>query len=66
MNPEVSVSDGLRSELAKCKPGETKSLSIQVSMAQDGKVTLNAGEAYRAPKPKSSRPAAVEDALKSY
>lgn len=42
MDSDVTLTDGLKSVLSKCKPGDSKTISVGVSMGKDGKVTLDA------------------------
>jgi len=78
MNSDVTIAEGLKSALAKCKPGQTKTIEVTVSMDKDGKATLNADKSYGeeaaeakpaaaavAVKKKSSRPKPVMDAIAS-
>jgi hypothetical protein len=72
MNTDVTISDDLKAMLAKCKPGQSKPISVTAAMDKDGKVTLSSAETSEeyteekpAPKKKagSSRPKPVMAAL---
>jgi hypothetical protein len=75
MNSDVAISDDLKSAMAKCKPGQSKTMEISVSMAKDGKITLGAtkesSEAYEkeeapaAPKKPAKRSKPVMAAIES-
>lgn len=66
--PEVSVSDELKSMCAKCKPGQSKTMEVNVMMDKSGKVTLSPhGDSYETEKPaKGNRPKVVDSVLKAY
>ena len=72
MNSDVTISDDLKAVLAKCKPGQTKQVSINAAMGENGEITLSAAETAEeyteekpapAPKKKTSRPKPVMAAL---
>lgn len=39
--PNIVVDDALKSQLAQCAPGQTKSYSVSATMGSDGTVTLS-------------------------
>lgn len=71
MNSDVTISDDLKVLFAKCKPGQTKPMTVNATMGEDGKMTLSSGESAEeyaeekpAPKKKASnRPKPVMAAL---
>ncbi len=70
MTDEVMVSPELKAMLAKCEPGQSKTMSVMASMGKDGKMMLSPANEkaeekaeIKSKKKAGTRPKAVMDAI---